>query len=535
MNQPSSFKTIHGIGVALAAAMVAVFLWSTLGAAAFNGPTQNPSGGNGSIYSDSSNNVYIGGNLNVTGTITGSGLGGSTINAANVSAGDFGSNTGGGQYNFRGFLSIGSSSPGGDYDAGLFIQDTGNSSGGGLLAIERNNDFEYNDNTGDFLILGNGSNDIQIGASPNQVPDLTVASSGYVGIGTTGPLGLLEVASGTDPNFIVTGGSDIDGTGAYSGFVGINTASPDADLTIADPTSGATLNLYSFDAPGVDYGGIQVSHTGLANSTNESLMLQPHGGPVGIGDYSGSNEPLSALGVAGGAVIGTDYETATAATNGLTVEGNVAIGTSVSSTYPLYVNGSTTASAYCIGGANCITAWPGGSSGANPTASIGTTAVNGSASTFMRSDAAPTINTAATFSFSALGNTTSTGNISAASMKIGGVAVSTSTGANPTGQIGTSAVNGSATTFMRSDAAPAINTAATFSFSALGNTTSTANIGAKTFTATGVSSTIKLGTSINASHGCIELYDAVNSSTIDYIYASSTALVITSSKPTFCL
>jgi hypothetical protein len=118
-----------------------------------------------------------------------------------------------------------------------------------------------------------------------------------------------------------------------------------------------------------------------------------------------------------------------------------------------------------------------------------------------------------------------------------GYATSTSgaTGANPSTSIGTSVVNGSASTFMRSDAAPTINTAATFSFSALGNTTSTANISAKTFTATGVSSTIELGTSANASHGCIELYDAVNSSTIDYIYASSTQLIITSSKPTFCL
>ena len=110
MNQSSSFKTIHAIGVALAAAMAAVFLWSTLGAAAFNGPTQNPSGGNGAISSDASNNVYIGGNLNVTGTITGSGLGGSTISAGNVSAGDFGSNTGGGTYAFPGLVYIGASS-----------------------------------------------------------------------------------------------------------------------------------------------------------------------------------------------------------------------------------------------------------------------------------------------------------------------------------------------------------------------------------------------------------------------------------------
>lgn len=60
---------------------------------------------------------------------------------------------------------------------------------------------------------------------------------------------------------------------------------------------------------------------------------------------------------------------------------------------------------------------------------------------------------------------------------------STATAANPTAQIGVSAVNGSASTFMRSDAAPAINQAATFSFSALGNTTSTGNIAVSTINA----------------------------------------------------
>lgn len=61
---------------------------------------------------------------------------------------------------------------------------------------------------------------------------------------------------------------------------------------------------------------------------------------------------------------------------------------------------------------------------------------------------------------------------------------STSTGANPTANIGTATVNGSANTFMRSDAAPTINQAATFSFSALGNTTSTGNIQATSYTGT---------------------------------------------------
>lgn len=96
---------------------------------------------------------------------------------------------------------------------------------------------------------------------------------------------------------------------------------------------------------------------------------------------------------------------------------NVGIATT-SAAYPLTVNGTTSAAAYCISGANCITAWPSAPSAANPSALIGTSAVNGVASTFMRSDAAPTIDQTAAFSFSGLGNTTSTGNVSAASVDI---------------------------------------------------------------------------------------------------------------------
>lgn len=47
------------------------------------------------------------------------------------------------------------------------------------------------------------------------------------------------------------------------------------------------------------------------------------------------------------------------------------------------------------------------------------------------------------------------------------------------------------------------------------------------------SSTVRIGTG-GANPGCIEIYDAVNSSTINYAYVSSTALVVTTVKPTFC-
>lgn len=103
-----------------------------------------------------------------------------------------------------------------------------------------------------------------------------------------------------------------------------------------------------------------------------------------------------------------------------------------------------------------------GPGGANPTATIGTAAVNGSATTFMRSDAAPAIPQASSSTFGAVkvdgtSITAAAGVISAAG----------STPANPTATIGTTAVNGTATTFMRSDAAPAIPEASSSVFGAV--------------------------------------------------------------------
>ena len=104
----------------------------------------------------------------------------------------------------------------------------------------------------------------------------------------------------------------------------------------------------------------------------------------------------------------------------------------------------------------------GTSTGANPTATIGDTATNGVATTFMRSDAAPALETtgvtANTYgSATEVGQFTvdATGRITSASTV---TITGTSTGANPTATIGDTATNGVATTFMRSDAAPALET-----------------------------------------------------------------------------
>jgi hypothetical protein len=70
----------------------------------------------------------------------------------------------------------------------------------------------------------------------------------------------------------------------------------------------------------------------------------------------------------------------------------------------------------------------------------------------MTSDSAPALSQAITPVWTGLHNFTG-------GLEVNGVAVSTATGANPTSSVGVTATNGIATTFMRSDAAPALNQA----------------------------------------------------------------------------
>ncbi len=48
------------------------------------------------------------------------------------------------------------------------------------------------------------------------------------------------------------------------------------------------------------------------------------------------------------------------------------------------------------------------------------------------------------------------------------------------------------------------------------------------------SSTLRIGVPSTAYMGCIEMYDSVNSSTLEYIYTTSGTLAATTTKPTFC-
>ncbi len=290
-------------------------------------------------------------------------------------------------------------------------------------------------------------------------------------------------------------------------------------VTIAQVAGQIALAINSANTTGV--GDLSITRTATTANTvldganvllrdtsgaTFATVLQNSGGQTELWQYNGAWNQVLKVGTTDGVQIGSP------------TGGDEGIGT-LNAT-GLYVNGVAASTA----------------TSANPTAVVGVSAVNGSAATFMRSDAAPAINQAMfptwtglhTFNPSSSGpavtidsfyglsglvvngvstsggsdgiaihaGTTSAdgplkitnaaqsttllniagdggittgtltnegaGTLNANGLYVNGVAVSTGTsptGANPTASAGLTAVNGSAATFMRSDAAPAINTA----------------------------------------------------------------------------
>src|SRR3989338_4242588 len=134
--------------------------------------------------------LTVSGTFNMTGTYTGS------VSAGNISSGDFGSNYSGGNFSFPANVGIGTTSP------GWLLDVNGNAMVRGALYLSIGQAVTASTQTGaDLSIYASGATGaIQLGTNGDR-NRLVVASTGNVGIGTTGPGTLLHINKPADSDF----------------------------------------------------------------------------------------------------------------------------------------------------------------------------------------------------------------------------------------------------------------------------------------------------------------------------------------------
>jgi hypothetical protein len=341
--------------------------------------------------------TVIGGALTIGGNFTANQLVGS-LNASLVTSGAFpGGNYTfpsnvyfpGGIWNASGNVGIGTTTPSALLTVGANNNFTVNSSGqvtsnlvvyGGqnadtVTSQDSNNNakvvFSMNDGYGQFYTPGNqpvyfgAGNALALGVYTNggisigqgyyatAVPSNGLIVQGNVGIGTTSPGAPLSVV----------------GNGTFTGNLGLGAGGIVSSklLTISDVASPSTYTqagAQGIQVVAASGGGIYMSQVSGAYGKYEA-----YGGELGVGTmnafplglYANNTERVK-LSTAGGLSIGSGYVSTDAGANNVIIQGNVGIGTATPS-FPLTVNGTTSATAYCINGANCITSWPSGGSG----------------------------------------------------------------------------------------------------------------------------------------------------------------------------
>lgn len=268
-----------------------------------------------------------------------------------------------------------------------------------------------------------------------------------VGIGTTSGINLLDVQGTVTANaFQITG----------QGNVGIGTASPQRKFDVTSSTSPG-MRIYSTSTsnpPAIEFkfgnSATNVSSIGQETSTTtdtfcagdavndfcinsgsnqldfatgNSLRMKLVGANFGINQTA----PKAFLDVSGNAIIGSYSGTNTAPSNGVIISGNVGIGTyNPSSLFEV--------------GVQKFNVFSGGNIGVGSITPGQTLDVNG---------------TVRAITFINRGGTSS--QFQKADGSLDSSTYSTAVGANPTGTVGTAAVNGSSANFIRADGAPAIN------------------------------------------------------------------------------
>jgi len=335
--------------------------------------------GNSIIY-DNGTNVGIGttnpaykldvsGDVRVTGTLYAGAISGTytgTINAVNVSAGQFGANTGGGNYSFPGNVGIGTTTPITSPGGGLHVFRSGTDA---VIRVERSAGVILNIEAGTIggaVIKTLSNHPLNLGS--NGVSEiLTIATSGNVGIGTTNPSNKLTVDIGSagpvDSGITIVGNTSsfgdlglrikntgpggiewyIDSTNNNSGYgggklafvpgvgsspvmvltntgnVGIGTTAPNHKLTISSSASGNSvqMNIYNPTAGTGQVAGIRF-HT--ASGWNVMLRTNQDTAWLELTDANGNWVHRWS---------GGNYY----------ASGSVGIGTTNPGGYKLYVNG----------------------------------------------------------------------------------------------------------------------------------------------------------------------------------------------------
>ncbi|MDD2680588.1 MAG: hypothetical protein PHE20_00620 [Patescibacteria group bacterium] len=224
-------------------------------------------------------NTNISGDLNVTGTTTSSSFVGpivGTISAENVSSGDFGAETMGGDYSFPGKLGIGTTNP----NENLQIH----SNSGSKSLIRLTNDSELTgfvagiDNSESGYFGTEGPRQLKIIANNAEV--IRVSTSGSVGIGTINPLEKLDLRDGnlyiSDSDLATNGAGGSIKFGRPEGYASNWLASIGSYATTGYDRLGLTFNT--------SYG-----------VTQERMRITPEGN-VGIGTTNPGSYRLKVAG-----------------------------------------------------------------------------------------------------------------------------------------------------------------------------------------------------------------------------------------------